>query len=108
MRTRSSHRWILPLLVFVLVIAALAYLGYRYRGHVLSAFGYVTDATGSKTNAALTVALALAILICLFFWFIFPIVVYLGLRDLRRRTAELDETIQLALRQPIPEDRRRG
>jgi hypothetical protein len=78
-------------------VLALAALGYRFRGHVSSAFGSLAEAVGGKMFAALSLALALFLVVCLVFWMIFPILVYFGLRDLRRHTARLHETAQRSL-----------
>ena len=81
-----------------LVLLALLIAGYIYRGHVLSALDFVGGVTGGRTTAALTFLGALLILVWLLFWLLFPFAVYFGLRDLRRRTAELDETTRLCVR----------
>lgn len=81
-----------------IILLALVITGYIYRGHVLSALDFVGDVTGGRTTAALTFLGALLILVWLVFWLLFPFAVYFGLRDLRRRTAELDETTRLCVR----------
>jgi hypothetical protein len=95
--SRRRNR-VICLVVAILAVLTLSFLGYWFRGHLSSGFGFVADATGGKTTAALSLALILFILVCAFFWMIFPIVVYFGLKDLRRRTAELDQTSRLCVR----------
>ncbi len=95
MRANLHHRvfkahWIVPSLILI----ALAGIAIRYRGHLFSAFGWVTEATGSKSYAALAILLALFILVCVIFWLVLPILLYLGLRDLRQRAAELAKAIE--------------
>ena len=75
-------------------LLALAYLGYRYRGHVSSAFGWISEETGGKKMAVLTIALTLCGLIYGFFCLISPIIVVLELRDLRHRTTEIERIVQ--------------
>ena len=77
------------------VLAVLLVLGFIYRHYLLSGLDLVAEATGSRTSAALCLALALLALVWLLVWLLFPIFVYFGLRDLRRRTAELDRTMKL-------------
>jgi len=81
-----------------LAVLTLSLLGYWFRGHLLSGFGFVAEATGGRTTAALSLALVLLALVCAFFWMILPILVYFGLKDLGRRTTELDQTTRLCLR----------
>ena len=111
--------WKVRLIVAGLVLLALGLAAYSFRGHLTSAFGFITEATGSKTNAVLSLVVALCVLVCLvtclFAWLVFPIIVFFGLKDLRRRTAELDRTTRLladlvARREsgPIPRDRLDG
>ena len=75
--------------------AGLLVLGFCYRHFLLSGLDLVAEATGGRTSAALCLALALLALVWLSVWLLFPIFVYFGLRDLRRRTAELDRTMKL-------------
>lgn len=86
------------MILFILAILAFGYLGYRYRGHVNSAFGWVVHETGSKPLAVLSIALALWVALCSFFWLIFPILVYVGLRGLQHRIVELDDSLQECVR----------
>jgi hypothetical protein len=90
--------WKVWLSAFAFGILVLAYLGYRYRGHVSSAFGWISEETGGKTMAVLTIALTLCAVVYALFCLILPIIVYFGLRDLRRRTAHLEETMQTFVR----------
>jgi len=46
-------------------------------------------------SAALCLLLGLLALVWLFVWLLFPLFVYLGMRDLRRRAVELDRTMKL-------------
>lgn len=83
--------WIgtVALVVVLLVLACI------YRRFLLSGLNLVAEGTGSRTSAALCLAGALLALAWLLVWLLFPIFVYFGLRDLRRRTAELDRTMKL-------------
>ena len=92
---RNRKVWVA---VMGLVALTLGLLGYRFRGHLSSGFGLVAEATGGSTTAVLSLTFALLALVCVFFWMIFPILVYLGLKDLRRRTAKLDQTTQRCVR----------
>ena len=94
----TRNRRVAWLVGSAVVLLALLVAGYIYRGHVLSALDFIAEATGSRTTAALSVAGGLLVLLWLLLWMLFPIVVYFGLRDLRRRTAELDETTRLCVR----------
>jgi hypothetical protein len=95
-----SHRikralWItLPFLA----ILALGALGYAYRIRLKVGLDFLVEETGSRTMAALCLILALFTLVCLLLWMLFPLLVYLGLKDLRRRTSELDETTRVCAR----------
>jgi hypothetical protein len=83
--------------VFGLLAIAIGFIGYRFRGHLSSGFGFLAEATGNKTIAVLSLVLAVLILLCIFAWMVFPILVYLGLKDLRHRTARLDQTAQRSM-----------
>lgn len=76
------------LLMVLLVLACV------YRRFLLSGLDLVAEATGSRTSAALCLAATLVALVWLLVWLFFPVFVYFGLRDLRRRTAELDRTMK--------------
>jgi hypothetical protein len=96
--TRSLHasrKRAVWLTVAALLVLVLLVLGYFYRRFLLSGLDLVAEATGSRMTAALSLALGLLALIWLLVWMLFPIFVYFGLRDLRRRTAELDRTTKL-------------
>jgi hypothetical protein len=95
LRGRNRKVWVT---VASLVALTIGLVGYRFRGHLSSAWGLVAEAMGGRTAAALILTLALFVLVCVFFWMILPILVYLGLKDLRRRTAKLDQTTQLCVR----------
>ena len=86
--------WKVWLSASLLGLLVLAYFGYRYRAHVSSAFGWISEETGGKAMGVLTIALTLCGLVYAFFCLIFPIIVYVGLRDLRRRMAEIEKTLQ--------------
>jgi|SRR5579864_8984178 len=79
------------------ILAVLIVVGIFYRRFLLSGLDLVAEATGSRTSAALCLALALLVLVWLLVWLLFPVFVYFGLRDLRRRTAELDRTMKLCV-----------
>jgi hypothetical protein len=96
-RNRSSKAVVCLALAGILVVG-LAAFGYVYRGHVLSALDFVGDVTGGRTTAALSLVGGVLVLVWLLLWILFPIVVYLGLKDLRRRTAEVEETTRLCVR----------
>jgi hypothetical protein len=94
-----GRNWRIWAIVGGVIALTLAWLGYRFRGHLSSAFGSLADATGGKTIAVLCLALAVFVLVCIFFWMVFPILIYFGLKDLRRRTARLDQTTQVFVQQ---------
>ena len=79
----------------LLLLLLLLVLGCIYRHHLVAGLDLVGEATGGRTSAALCVALAVLVLVGLIIWMLFPLFVYLGLRDLSRRTAELDQTMKL-------------
>ena len=65
-----------------------AVLAYFYRGHLLSAYHWIVEGTGSNTAAVLTLALALIVLFLIILWLLFPLIVCLGIASLRRHTLE--------------------
>lgn len=89
---RKRAVWLAIVAVAVLSLVVLAYL---YRRFLLSGLDLVAEATGSRKTAAVCLALAVVALLWLLVWMLFPIFVYFGLKDLRRRTAELDRTTKL-------------
>jgi hypothetical protein len=93
MTLRLRKHWKIWLSASLVGLLIFVYLGYRYRGHVSSAFGWISEETGGDTMAVLVIVLALVGLVYAFFCLIFPIIVYFGLRDLRRRTAEIEKTV---------------
>jgi hypothetical protein len=96
---RQSRRELLAWsVVAVVVLISLATLGYVFRGHVLSALDFVAEATGDRLTALAALVGGLVVLLWLVLWLLFPIIVYLGLKDLRRRTTELDQTTRLCVR----------
>jgi hypothetical protein len=93
MRLGLRKHWKIWLSAFLVGLLILVYLGYRYRGHVSSAFGWISEETGGNTMAVLVIALALAGLIYAVFCLILPMIVYFGFRDLRRQTAEIEKAL---------------
>lgn len=89
-RKRAVWLTVVALLVLVLLVC-----GYLYRRFLLSGLDLVAEATGSRLTAVLCLALGLIAFLWLFVWMLFPIFVYVGLKDLRRRTAELGMTTTL-------------
>jgi len=94
MRLGLRKHWKIWLSAFLCGLLIVVCLGYRYRGHVSAAFGWISDETGGITMAVLVILLTLVGLIYAVFCLILPILVYCGLRDLRRRTAEIEKTMQ--------------
>lgn len=97
---RSHHRVkrIVWLGFAAIVPITLAVLGYVYRGRLLSAFDLLAEGVGGNATAAWTLAGVLVLLLWVAVWIFFPIFVYLELKHLGRRAAELDETARLCLR----------
>ncbi len=92
--------------VGALIVLALIYFGFRYRGHVSSAFGWISEETGGKMMAVLTIALASIGLAYGAFCLIFPIIVFSRLNDLRRRIAEVAQNVDAMSRKSPPEETR--
>jgi hypothetical protein len=86
------------LTIATVAVLSLVVLGCFYRRFLLSGLDLVAEATGGRISAALALALGLLALVWVFVWMAFPIFVYFGLRDLRRRTAQLDRTTTLCAR----------
>jgi hypothetical protein len=82
-----------------LTLLILALLAYRYRGHILSGLDLIAEGTGSRTTALWSLLGVMLVLVVLFAWMLFPIIVFLGFWELRRRTAELDRTTRLCASQ---------
>lgn len=80
------------------VVICLGALGYFYRAQLASGFDLVVEETGSATAAAVCLGIGLVALVWMLIWMLFPIVVYLALKDLRRRTSELDESTRICAR----------
>src|ERR1700690_1893664 len=80
------------LAVVGLVASVVLAVGYHYRHFLLSGFDLAAEDTGRRMTALLCLALVLLALAWMFVWMLFPIFVYFGMKDLRRRTAELDRT----------------
>jgi uncharacterized Tic20 family protein len=91
----ASRKRAVCLTLAALLVLILLVLGYFYRRFLLSGLDLAAEATGSRMTAVLCLALGLLALLWLFIWMLFPIIVYVGLKDLRRRTAELDRTTKL-------------
>ena len=88
-----------------IVVLSLVILGCVYRGHLFSALDLVDEATGNRTITVLSLVFLLLALVCMALWMILPMILYLGLKDLGRRTASLDQTMRLFishLAQPKP------
>lgn len=94
---RQSHprKRAVWLSIAVVVVLLLVVFGYAYRRFLLSGLDIVAEATGGRKSALLSLALALLALAWILVWMLLPFLVYFGLRDLRRRTAELDRTTRL-------------
>ena len=92
---RTFWIWIAVAGIAIIASGALAYV---YRARLRLGLGLLVDETGSKSMAALCLVLGLFVLVCLVLWMLFPLLVYTGLKDLRRRTSELDETTRLCAR----------
>jgi hypothetical protein len=86
------------LVICLLAALVLAILGYAYRRFLLSGLDLIAEGTGGRKTALLCVVLGLVALIWLLIWMLFPIFLFFGLRDIRRRTAELDRTTRLCAR----------
>ncbi len=87
------------LVVSAIVLLTLFILACVYRRHLLNGFDLLAGETGGRMIAALILALALFVLVCGVAWMLFPIFVYLGLRNVRRQLAELDDTAKSCARQ---------
>ena len=85
----------LRLALAAVALLSLGLLAWFYRRFLLSGLDIVAESTGSRTTALLTLALGFLAILWVLIWLLFPIFVYLGLRDLRRRTAELDLNARL-------------
>ena len=84
--------------IMTLAILAAGGVGYWYRLRFLSGFDLLVEITGSSTVAALSLAGGLLVLLWMVVWLAFPIMMYVALKDLRGRTAELEETSRLCAR----------
>jgi hypothetical protein len=105
----SVHKyWKILLAALFVVFLVLLYLGFRYRGHVSSAFGWISEETGGTAIAVLTIALTLIGLVYGFFCLIFPIIVFFRLNDLRRQMSAVTQSVQALGRQRADEKPREG
>jgi hypothetical protein len=80
-------------------LMAILVLGFIYRRFLLSGLDLIAQGTGSRKTALLAVLGLLLVIGWLLVWLLFPLIVYLGLRDLRRRTTDLDQTTRACLDQ---------
>ena len=96
-RSRRARRWVWSTLAAAAVLAGSAF-AYRFRTPLGQGFDYLVDQSGSKTAAILSLAVALFITVAVLIWILSPLILFFGLRDLRRRTAELDETTRVCAR----------
>lgn len=78
-----------------IVVLLLVILGFVYRGQLLTALDLADDVTGSRPLTIVCLAFCLFMIVCLIFWMLLPIILYLGLRDLNRRAANLDQSMRL-------------
>jgi hypothetical protein len=74
-------------------LAVLLALGFRYRGHVSSAFGWISEETGGPVMALLAMVLAVCVAAYALFCFVLPFLIYFGLKDLRARTRAIEAKI---------------
>jgi hypothetical protein len=96
-RFRRTRRW---MWLGVGVLAAIGLASLVYFNHALLRWSYdlLVEETGSHLAAVTFLAAAVLAVLWLVFWMLFPLVVFIGLRDLRRRTLELEETTKLCAR----------
>src|SRR5689334_22293905 len=95
MKLLTQRRRTLWLAVGGILLLTLTILGCVYRTRLRTVLHVLVDETGSKKSAVLCVAAALFLLFSLLLWMVFPLLVYAGLKDLRRRTTQLDESTRL-------------
>jgi hypothetical protein len=93
-RRLPEQKWVVRGMVVIVLLLGIGALGYVFRGHVLSGLDLVAEATGGRGIALGVIVVSLIALACAFLWMLFPLILYLGLRDLRHRTTELNETIK--------------
>lgn len=91
-RRRKRTIWLVLAAMALLALGIFAWFDRRF---LLSGLDIVAEATGSRTTALLALAFGFLALVWVLVWMLFPIFVYLGLRDLRRRTAALDLNTRL-------------
>jgi hypothetical protein len=94
----GRKRWVVGLIVVAAVLVSILVLGLVYRRFLLSGLDIIAEGTGSRTSALAVLALLMVALALLAVWLSFPFFVYFGLRDLRRRTARLEEATALCAR----------
>jgi hypothetical protein len=95
---RRSKRTIW-LALAAMALIALGIFAWFDRRFLLAGLDIVAEATGSRTTALLALSLGFLVLVWILVWMLFPIFVYLALRDLRRRTAALDLNTRLCASQ---------
>src|SRR5689334_2273552 len=93
------NRKALGLIFAGLIVIGMAVLIYTYRLRLALVLDLLVQETGSKKAAALCLVGALFILVCALCWMLFPILLYLGLSDLRRRVLALDDATRLCAHQ---------
>lgn len=84
--------------VGALVVIGLASLAYFNRALLRWGYDLLVEETGSHTAALGAVAAGCVALLWLALWILFPVVVFAGFLQLRRRTVELEETTRLCAR----------
>ncbi len=80
------------------VLIGLVSLAYFNRALLRWGYDLLVEETGSHTAAFGCLAAGLLALLWLALWILFPLVVFAGFRELRRRTVELEETTRLCAR----------
>jgi hypothetical protein len=93
----SRTKRVVWLAIPTIALLSLLTLGFCYRGHVLSLVDIVAESTGGRTTAVLSLALGLGILVCLILWMLLPIILYIALKNLGRRTSELQQSVHECL-----------
>lgn len=84
--------------VGALVVIGLASLAYFNRALLRWGYDLLVEETGSHTAALGALAAGCVALLWLALWILFPVVVFAGFLQLRRRTVELEETTRLCAR----------
>ncbi len=79
-------------------VLLMALLGFVLRHRIKAAFFLVADELGGNLEAVLCLGLGVLLLVWLVVWMLLPVQLYLSLREIRRRTADLEETTLLCAR----------